>query len=252
MYYVPTVPVGWKTFGTQVDSFWCCTGSGVEEYAKLVDTIYFHDESSVYVNQFVASELSWPEKRVRLGQQTSFPQEPRTAIVVHAAQPAEFVLRIRAPHWAQGIAVTVNGRPEVASVGSDGYLALHRTWKNNDRVEVSLPMALRQEQVAGSPELATFAYGPLVLAAEMGRAGLSQELIEGSMGPKLDGISPLAMPQFDAASEAGKAGVAWIRKSDDADLRFHTSGQTQDFALKPLYQITDERYSVYWQKWSKA
>ena len=108
MYYVPTVAGGWKTFGKQYDSFWCCTGTGSEEYAKLVDTLYFHDDSSVYVNQFVASEVSWPEKHARLVQETSFPEQERTAITIHAEKPVEFTLRVRAPHWAQG---SVNAQP---------------------------------------------------------------------------------------------------------------------------------------------
>jgi DUF1680 family protein len=255
MYYVPTVPGGWKTFGEQYDSFWCCTGSGVEEYAKLVDSIYFQDESSVYVNQFVASEVSWPEKRARLVQQTSFPEEERTSITVHAEKPVEFALRVRAPHWAEGIAVSVNGRPEHVTTGSDGYLILNRTWKSGDRVEVSLPMKLREEPVAGSPELASLAYGPLVLAAQMGRDGLSREMIEGSLGPKMDRLGTLPMPKFEAGLDAGKeakSGVQWVKKSEEGELRFRTVGQAQDFALKPLYQVMDERYSVYWQRTAKA
>jgi uncharacterized protein len=259
MYYVATIPGGWKTFGNQYDSFWCCTGTGVEEYAKLVDTIYFQDESSVYVNQFVASEVSWPEKRIRLVQQTNFPEDERTSVTVHAEKPVEFALRVRAPHWAEGIAVSVNGRPERVVVGSDGYLVLSRTWTSGDRVEVKLPMTLREEPVAGSPELATLAYGPVVLAAEMGRDGLGRELIEGRGGPDLDRLPPLPMPKFETGFETGQGAgkeprsrVMWVKKIDEGELRFRTVGQAQDFGLKPLYQVLDERYSVYWQRVNKA
>jgi len=255
MYYVATAPGGWKTFGNQYDSFWCCTGTGVEEYAKLVDTIYFQDESSVYVNQFVASQVSWPEKRVRLVQQTCFPEEERTSITVHAEKPVEFELRVRAPHWAEGIAVSVNGRPERVAIGSDGYLVLNRTWAGGDRVEVKLPMTLREEPVAGSPELATLAYGPLVLVSQMGRDGLSREMIEGRGGPDLGKLPPLPMPRFETGQVGQKATpskVAWVKKTDEGELRFRTIEQAQDFGLKPLYQVLDERYSVYWQRMNKA
>jgi len=255
MYYVATIPGGWKTFGNQYDSFWCCTGTGVEEYAKLVDTIYFHDESSVYVNQFVASEVSWPEKRARLVQQTSFPEEERTSLFVHAEKPVEFTLRVRAPHWAKGMALTVNGRAESAAAGSDGYVALSRTWKSGDRVEVVLPMTLREESVAGSPELASLAYGPLVLAAEMGREGLSSAMIDGPGRAEMDRLPALPMPKFEAGAESGnaaKSGVAWVKKGDEGELRFRTVNQARDFSLKPLYQVMDERYSVYWQRPAKA
>ena len=135
MYYVPTIAGGWKTFGTQTDSFWCCTGSGVEEYAKLGDTLYFHNDQSMYVNQFVASEVSWPEKRLRLEQETNFPEEARTTLTVHAEKPVDFALRVRAPHWSPGMAISVNGRPEKVTAASDGYVVVERSWKSGDRVE---------------------------------------------------------------------------------------------------------------------
>ena len=255
MYYVPTVAGGWKTFGEQYDSNWCCTGTGIEEYSKLVDTIYFQDENSVYVNQFVASEVNWQQKRVRLVQHTGFPEEERTSITVNADKPVAFALKVRAPHWAQGIAVSVNGRPEKTLAGSDGYLVLDRTWKSGDRVEVSLPMTLRQEPVAGSPELATLAYGPLALACLMGRDGLSRNLIDGTALPDLDRLPPLPMPSFEAGPESSrpaKATPSWAKKTDEGELRFRTVAQAQDLELKPLYQVMDQRYSVYWKKARKA
>ncbi|MGA2537477.1 MAG: beta-L-arabinofuranosidase domain-containing protein [Terracidiphilus sp.] len=254
MYYVPTAAGAWKTFGNQTDCFWCCTGTGVEEYAKLVDTIYFHDDSSVYVNQFIASEVSWPEKRVRLVQQTSFPEEERTSIVVRAEKPSEFAIRIRAPHWSKGVSVAVNGHAQPQSVGSDGYLVIHRTWQPGDRVEVSLPMTLREEPLAGSPELVALAYGPLVLAAQMGRDGLSRDMIDGPSAPRLDRLPVLPMPKFEpgSSSHTASTAISWVKKDAESDLRFRSSGQPQDYSLKPLYQILDERYSVYWQRLSKA
>jgi DUF1680 family protein len=255
MYYVPTIPGGWKTFDDAYDSNLCCTGSGMEEYAKLVDTIYFHDENSVYVNQFVASEVSWPEKRTRLVQQTSFPEEERTSIAVHVENPVAFALKVRAPHWAQKVAVSVNGRPEKAVAGSDGYLVLDRTWKSGDRVEATLPMTLRQEPVAGSPELATVAYGPLVLAARMGRDGLSQSMIDAGQGPDMDRLPALPMPSFEARADAPEAlehAPSWLKKTDEGELRFRTVGQVKETELKPLYQVMDERFSVYWHKAHKA
>ena len=238
MYYVPTIPGGWKTFDDPYDGNLCCTGTGMEEYAKLVDTIYFHDENSVYVNQFVASEVNWPEKGAQLVQQTDFPEEARSTIAVYADKPVAFTVKVRAPHWAEGIAVSVNGRPEKAVKGSDGYLVVERTWKNGDRIEVSLPMTLRREPVAGSPEMATLAYGPLVLAARMGRDGLSRDMKR---------LPPLPMPQF----EAGKTGF-WVKKDGDRDLSFRTVRQAKEMELRPLYQVLDERYSVYWQEAQKV
>ena len=57
MYYVPMMPGMFKTFMSPFDSFWCCTGTGMENHAKYGDSIYFHDNDGVTINLFIASEL---------------------------------------------------------------------------------------------------------------------------------------------------------------------------------------------------
>ncbi len=73
-YYLSIYPGAWKTFNTENDSFWCCTGTGVEEFSKLNDSIYFHDGNGLYVNLFIPSELNWSEKGLKIRQETNFPE----------------------------------------------------------------------------------------------------------------------------------------------------------------------------------
>lgn len=247
MYYVPTIPGGWKTFGDPFEANLCCTGSGSEEYAKLVDTIFFHDDNSVYVNQYVAAEVNWVEKGLRLAQQTNFPEEERTTLHVHAQHPVTLAIKMRAPHWAQGIAIAVNGEAVKLTKDADGYVRIEREWKQGDTVVVELPMRLRQESVPGSPELASFAYGPLTLAACMGREGLSRDMIDAGQGPDLDRLPSLPLPRFKDATKEDES-PAWISKDADAELLFHAAQAEKHTMLKPLYRVMDERYSVYWQK----
>ena len=82
-YYLSLTPGAWKTFNTEDQSFWCCTGTGVEEYSKLTDSIYWHDDDGVYVNLFIPSELNWPERGFGLRQDTRFPEQPLCACAFH-------------------------------------------------------------------------------------------------------------------------------------------------------------------------
>ncbi len=84
-YYLSIVPGAWKTFNTENASFWCCTGTGVEEFSKLNNSIYFHDGAGLYVNLFVPSELNWKEKKIKLRQETRFPEStPYSVSFQHA------------------------------------------------------------------------------------------------------------------------------------------------------------------------
>ena len=77
-YFFPLAAGYWRYYGSAENSFWCCTGTGAEEFAKFNDTVYFHDAENVWVNQFIASELDWKEKSFGLRQETTFPEQQGT------------------------------------------------------------------------------------------------------------------------------------------------------------------------------
>src|SRR6516165_9315419 len=99
MYYLPLASGYWKVFGKPFDAFWCCTGTGAEEFAKLTDTIYFHDADSIYVNLYVASEVNWPEKKMRLRQETQFPQQQGSKLTILTERPSDVAIQLRIPYW---------------------------------------------------------------------------------------------------------------------------------------------------------
>jgi len=243
MYYLSHTPGAWKTFGTEDQSFWCCTGTGVEEYSKLTDSIYFHDDDGVFVNLFIPSELDWAEKGLRLRQETKFPEQPGTSLVVSADRPVQLTLRLRMPEWLDGRgSVTLNSKPLEASAAPGSYLTITRTWKGGDRIEMGLPMGLRISAMPDDAGLGAVLYGPIVLAGELGSQGLTKEMIVGPEGPDVEHL-PLEIPSFKAAGAAPKD---WIQPAGEP-LAFRTTGQARDVTLAPLNRMFDKRYSIYWR-----
>src|SRR5215469_77929 len=113
MYYVSLRPGLYTTFGTQFDAFWCCTGTGCEEYATLTDSIYFHDDNAVFVNLFVPSTLEWRERGLKLKQTTKFPNEERITFTIDNSPSKQTALKIRIPYWAtKGATVQINGETQ--------------------------------------------------------------------------------------------------------------------------------------------
>jgi uncharacterized protein len=236
-------PGAWKTFGTEDQSFWCCTGTGVEEYSKLNDSIYWHDADGVFVNLFIPSELSWAEKGFHLRQETKFPESDRTTLVVKVDRPVQLAVRLRIPEWLPSTAsVRVNGKPLGASASPGSYLAISRTWNNGDRVEMDLPMRLRMEAMPDDPQLQAVLYGPLVLAGDLGSEGLTKEAVVGPEGPQMR-RHPMEVPTFRAP---GSDPASWIKPAEKP-LTFRTMNQAKDVTLQPFNSVFDKRYSVYWQ-----
>jgi DUF1680 family protein len=246
MYYVSLKPGYYKTFGTPFDSFWCCTGTGVEEYSKVNDSIYFHDDHHLYVNLFAGSEVDWPEKGVTVVQDTSFPLEESATLTIKAKKHTRLGVKIRVPYWAtRDVAVRINGRAEDVRAEPSTYVTLERTWRDGDKVEVRLPMSTHTDAAPDDSTVQAAMYGPLVLAGSMGREGLDEKKIYGPNGPWDEhDHKNFPMPELKAAS--GQAGDA-VHRVSGGDLRFETTGGSSTMQLKPLYQVLDERYTVYWK-----
>jgi DUF1680 family protein len=241
-YYLPIAPGAWKTFNTDDDSFWCCTGTGVEEFSKLNDSIYFHDHSGLYVNLFIPSELNWREKGVRIRQENTFPDTPSTTLAITLSHTVNMPLRLRIPYWAtSGASAKINGQPVEATASPGSYLTLTRTWQTGDRVDLDLPMSLHIEKMPDDPAMQAVLYGPLVLAGDLGSEGLTPELITGPGGPALR-QHPIAIPTFHAASDSPDS---WIKPAGKP-LTFRTSGQERDVTLAPFDRTFGRRYSIYW------
>ena len=244
MYFIPLGPGYWKRYNTPRNSFWCCTGTGVESFSKLGDSIYFHDERGLWVNLFLPSEVTWPEKGLKLRQETAFPAQQGTALTFHVQRPTELELRLRIPSWVgRPVRVAVNGEAAGGPGRPGTYLVLKRTWQDGDRVELPLPMSLHAEKMPDDPTVEAILYGPLVLAGRLGTQGLRPELFHADKQtrPYLD---PVAGPYFVAD---GDDPADWIKPVAGKPLEFRTVGQAQNVTLIPLEQLFAERYGVYWR-----
>jgi len=249
VYYVPLASGFWKLFGRPREAFWCCTGSGLESFAKLPDSVYFQDDAGLYVNQFVPTTLDWSERGVTVVQETRFPEEETIRLVVSTRSPQRFVLRVRVPSWtAKGGCAILNGRPLEAFASPGSYLVLDRVFKDGDRLEVTLPMDLRACPMPDDSSLVAAVHGPIVLAGRLGREGLTPDNLRAEptkvrQVPEYKS-EPVPAPTIRVAS-ADPSG--WLRPVAGRPLEYETVGQPRPLRLEPLYRVFDERYAVYWK-----
>jgi len=245
MYYLPLAAGYWKTFGKPFDAFWCCTGTGSEEYAKLTDTIYFHDDDSLYVNLYIDSQLDWPEKGLQVKQQTRFPEEQGTTIAVVAKSPTQLSINLRIPYWVQGGSVKINGAPLPAFSSPSSYLTLNRVWKTGDKIQLSLPMALHVDSIPDNETMQAAMYGPLVLAGRF--EAVTTEMTYGDFKPKPGEQKKVPDIVADPSNP-----TAWLEPEGKQPLSFTTVGQSQPQTLVPLNNVIHERYAVYWKVGNKT
>ena len=246
MYYKPLGSGWYKTFGTPRNSFWCCTGTGVESFATLGAFIYFHQENDLFVNLFIPSELHWPEVALTLRQETAFPHEGSTRLIVHQERPATFRLNVRLPQWCRGaFRARWNGAPSHPPSSSAGYLVFDGPWRGTDTIDVDYPMDLHLSPMSDDSTVASVLYGPMVLAGRLG--SVPDSMRYGFMGPW---SAPVSAPVLltDGAPPA-----SWLEPVTPGKLLWKTKGvgNPSDVELVPLGDIAGERYAIYWNIFRK-
>ena len=226
------------------DWFTCCIGTGMENHSKYGKNIYYHNNDALYIFQYIASELTWKEKGLKVTQLTKFPEEQGSSFEMTCDKPVELTLNIRYPYWAEnGIKILVNGRSKTVKGKPGSFVPVTKKWKSGDKVEIKLPFSLRLETMPDDKYRVAVMYGPLVLA--------------GDLGPENDPAATEAMyvPVFMAKD---KAPATWLESVEGQPNTFKTKqvGRPRDIVFKPFFQTHERRYSVYFdifndQEWVK-
>src|SRR5262249_40444776 len=107
-----------------------------------------------------------------------------------------------------------------------------------------LPMTLRAESLPDDPSKVALLYGPIVLAADLGNAGLDQAARFGKQAPELALEEAPPAPAFAASST--EEVLSHIRPTA-TPLAFRSEGIAQpgDVNLVPFFRASDRRYAVY-------
>lgn len=218
--------------------FTCCVGSGMETHSKYAKNIYYHTNDELYLFQFIASELNWEAKGLKVKQTTLFPEEQRTKLEFACENPVPLTLKIRYPHWAvNGMEVKVNGKSQKVKSEPGSFVSVDRYWKNEDVVEISFPFSVRLETMPDDTNRIALFYGPVVLA--------------GDLGPEHDSTSvdPMYVPVFLPADNNP---ANWLQPVEGEVNTFKTFniGQPKDIVLKPFYKTHNRNYSVYFDRFT--
>lgn len=196
----------------------CCAGTLLQSVADYPLNLYFWSPGSLYVTLFAPSEVRWHAGGVpvTVTQRTAFPEGETVELHVAPAKAVEFTLHVRVPAWASGARLLVNGKLAAAVPGA--FAAIRRTWRPNDRVELSLPFSFRTAPVDHrNPQLAAVMYGPLMLVA--------------------------VDPPAEFAAERDR--LLRMRPFGSGPLAFECETASGPLQFRPFYQVRDQVYSTY-------
>lgn len=224
---------GYKNFQDPFE-FTCCIGTGMENHSKYGKNIFYHNDNELYVFQYIASVLTWKEKGIILTQKTTYPEEQGSLFEFSCEKPEKLTLQIRYPSWAKnGIEIKVNGRLKRITQQPGSFVAIERTWKSGDKIEVKIPFSIRLETMPDDSNRVAVMYGPLVMA--------------GDLGPVNDSASKDTM-YVPVLMTENRDPSAWMKPVEGKPNTFVTvnTGRPRDVEMKPFYSTYNRRYSIYW------
>lgn len=224
VYFMPLYAGSERVYSTPTNSFWCCVGSGMESHAKHGDSIYWRGGDTLFVNLFIPSEVEWAQKKTKVRLSTDYPHGEDVTLTVTAAGAKDLTLALRLPAWCATPRLRLNG-DDMPILAKDGYVRLRKGWQTGDTITLSLPQTIRTESLPDNSRMVAFVKGPMVLAADLGPAGVPVP----PRAPVLIGSDPLALIDKMAMTIAA---------------------QPQTVALKPFYAQYHARSAVYFPQFT--
>ena len=250
VYFTPMRSGHYRVYSQPQTSFWCCVGSGIENHARYGEMIYSHKgDEELIVNLFIPSVLQWGKTVIE--QKNAFPAEEGTTILIHPKKASEFTVSVRVPEWtdASGMNPRVNGQSIEADI-ENGFMKIKRTWTKGDRLEISLPMSLRAVQLPDLSENYSFMYGPMVLAASLGKEDQLGMYADDSRGGHIAAGKQLPLNEMPLIVGEKEDILSRISKMEGKPLTFRMTGlaplKYKELTLVPFSSLHECRYMVYW------
>jgi len=167
----------------------CCPGNITRFIASVPGYVYGQRGDTLWVNLYIGStaDIKMDNGRtVKVSQQTRYPWDGDVKMTVTPDQPAAMTINVRIPGWARNEPIasdlyrfadkfagqpTLNVNGKLVPIKLDkGYVALTRTWKAGDTIELNLPMPIRRVAanalVTADTGRVSIERGPVVYAAE--------------------------------------------------------------------------------------
>lgn len=252
VYFTPMRSGHYRVYSQPQNCFWCCVGSGMENHARYGEMIYASRDNELIVNLFIPSSLDWKEKNMTFVQETSFPDNEKTSLVVKTDKSQKMKISFRCPEWIEKdkVELYVNGK-KIEADFSNGYYTVDRKWKDGDIVEMSLPMTLRAVQLPDKSSYYSFMYGPVVLAADLGKERLDGMFADDSRGGHIATGPQLPLQGMPVIVGQKDNILEHIEKVSGDKLEFKLSGtypsRYEGMVLKPFYKTHECRYMIYWE-----
>lgn len=267
-YFQPMASGYYKVYGDRFHKFWCCTGTGMENFSKLQEGFYFEKENMLLVNQYIASSVVF--HGVTITQEAEIPRTDKVSFRIESALEGDILFRL--PCWlSEKAGITVNGKDYgyrvigAKEAGADsafgimragkGYALVEGPFEADTLIELTLPMKVTAHNLPDGKQTYGFQYGPVVLSALLGTKDMADattgvnvtipgnRLIEECYVPSKS--ERITVKEGNVADYMEHIEEHLVRQGED--LIFLLTGTDANLTYVPHYSQHKERYGIYFK-----
>ncbi len=249
-YFQPMASGYFKVYGERFTKFWCCTGTGMENFSKLQEGFYFEKEDALIVNQYIASSVE--VQGITVTQKADIPRSEKVSFRMEGAFAGRILFRL--PYWlAADATITVNDSFYEYKIVNTGYAAVEGPFEAGTRIALTLPMKVTAHNLPDGKNTYGFQYGPVVLSALLGTKEMKQattgvdvtvpenRIIEKQYVPS--GNERILISAGTVEEYMRNIETHLVRQGDS--LNFVMTGTEASLTFVPHFSQYKERYGIY-------
>lgn len=181
MYFQPMSSGYFKTYGEGFTKFWCCTGSGMENFSKLGESFYYCADNAFVIASYISSTVNYKGNKIAVSANLPLCD----TVTVTATKDLHEDLYLRLPDWLLGRAeIAINNHPVdyeivgeslhttvancIKESGVRGFALIKGGLCADYTLTIKLPMEVRAYNLPDGINTFAFKYGPFVLSALLG------------------------------------------------------------------------------------
>lgn len=271
-YFQPMATGYYKVYGTPFDRFWCCTGTGMENFTKLTEGIYYTEENRLYITRFVSSKVIWKEQQRSIMVTADLLKEEKITIRINRQQAADgageksdrksdeekrtdsIELAIRIPIWLQEAPTIICSNQMINTREEKGFLIISGMFGDREDLIITLPMRLMVHALPDNENTVAFTYGPFVLSAGLGRQMMDMTTTGVDvLVPKKEILIQDYLVLKDISRQDFKNEIEKYLVKEEGKIEFLLEGVEgrKQLLFTPHFARVEERYGIYWRLYQK-
>lgn len=248
-YFQPMASGYHKVYGEPFTKFWCCTGTGMENFTKLQESFFFRKEHCLIVNQYFSSEVVFDGVKFVL--EADLLQSETVTLTIENDFNGKIAFRL--PAWLSGPARMMRDHEVCAYETNGQYAYLEGLFAAGSVIAFCLPMQVRAHALADGKNTYAFTYGPVVLSALLGQKELQQGMTGVDVTVSQNRlIEEKYIPSGNECIQVSDGTVAEFMEHITENLirtedgcAFSLQGTSASLVFVPHFSQHEERYGIY-------